>query len=47
MPLARLIFFEDPRELTDEQITEARSLGHLIEDDPPPPADPLDPAAPV
>ena len=34
MPLARLIFFEDPREFTDEQIEEARMLGHL-RDDPP------------
>ena len=42
MPLARLIFFEDPRELTEAQIEEARSLGHLIEDEPPAP-----PAAPA
>ena len=52
MPLARLIFFEDPRELTEAQIEEARALGHLREDPPPapvpaarPPAAP--PAAPA
>ena len=45
MPLARLIFFAEPRELTEEQITEARSLGHLIEDEPPAPPEPLAPAA--
>ena len=37
MPLVRLIFFEDPRELTDAQIEEARLLGHLVEDPPPAP----------
>lgn len=31
MPLAHLIFFPEPRELTDEQIEEARALGHLRE----------------
>ena len=29
MPLAHLIFFGEPRELTDEQYEEARALGHL------------------
>jgi hypothetical protein len=32
MPLVKLIFFEDPRELTEAQIEEARELGHLVED---------------
>ena len=34
MPLVHLIFFEDPRELTDEQVTEARLAGLLREDEP-------------
>jgi hypothetical protein len=34
MPLVHLIFFEDPRELTDEQVEEARIAGHLREDAP-------------
>ena len=47
MPLARLIFFADPRELTEEQIEEARALGHLIEDPPAPTSDgPRSPAPP-
>jgi hypothetical protein len=29
MPLAHLIFFPEPRELTEAQIEEARVLGHL------------------
>jgi hypothetical protein len=32
MPLAHLIFFPEPRELTEAQIEEARALGHLRED---------------
>ena len=36
MPLAHLIFFTEPRELTEAQIEEARALGHLREDPPPP-----------
>jgi len=34
MPPVHLIFFEDPRELTDEQVTEARLAGLLREDEP-------------
>jgi len=34
MPKVNLIFFEDPRELTDEQVTEARLAGLLREDEP-------------
>jgi hypothetical protein len=29
MPLTRLIFFPEPRELTDEQYAEALALGHV------------------
>lgn len=29
MPTAHLIFFPDPRELTDAEYEEAKSLGHL------------------
>lgn len=36
MPLAHLIFFTEPRELTDAQYEEARSLGHLRDPDAPP-----------
>jgi hypothetical protein len=34
MPLTRLIFFPEPRELTDEQYAEALALGHVREDVP-------------
>lgn len=33
MPLAHLIFFPEPRELTDAQYEEARAAGHLREPD--------------
>ena len=47
MPLVHLIFFEDPRELTDEQVTEARLAGLLREDEDAPEAvTPEPPAAP-
>jgi len=50
MPLVHLIFFEDPRELTDEQVTEARLAGLLREDEPagdaPEAVTPEPPAAP-
>ena len=50
MPLVHLIFFEDPRELTDEQVTEARLAGLLREDeaaeDAPEAVTPEPPAAP-
>jgi hypothetical protein len=39
VPLVKLIFFEDPRELTEAQIEEARELGHLVEDGEPTAAD--------
>jgi len=35
MPLTRLIFFPEPRELTDEQYAEALALGHVRRDDAP------------
>jgi hypothetical protein len=35
MPLAHLIFFGEPKELTDAQYEEARVLGHLRPDAPP------------
>jgi hypothetical protein len=35
MPLTRLIFFEEPRELTDEQYAEALALGHVRTEDAP------------
>ena len=47
MPLAHMIFFEEPREFTEAQIEEARSFGHLIEDEPPEPPGPLPPAPPL
>ena len=51
MPLVHLIFFEDPRELTDEQVTEARLAGLLREDTPaedaPEAVTPEPPAPPV
>ena len=34
MPLAHLIFFEDPRELTEAQIEEARQSGLLRDEGP-------------
>jgi hypothetical protein len=34
MPLTRLIFFAEPRELTDEQYAEALALGHVRQDAP-------------
>lgn len=37
MPFVHLIFFPEPRELTDEQVEEARAAGHLREPTPPPP----------
>jgi hypothetical protein len=40
MPLAHAKFFEEPREFTDEQITELRSGGLLREDAPAPPVTP-------
>ena len=50
MPPVHLIFFEDPRELTDEQVTEARLAGLLREDTPaedaPEAVTPEPPAAP-
>jgi len=51
MPPVHLIFFEDPRELTDEQVTEARLAGLLREDEPagdaPEAVTPEPPAPPV
>ena len=44
MPLVSLIFFPEPRELTDAQVEEARALGHLREDPPPAPAPAVKPA---
>jgi hypothetical protein len=35
MPLTRLIFFAEPRELTDEQYAEALALGHVRQDEAP------------
>jgi hypothetical protein len=34
MPLTHLIFFPEPRELTDEQYAEALALGHVRQDAP-------------
>lgn len=47
MPLVRLIFFPEPRELTDEQVEEARALGHLADDPPPAPPRPASAPAPA
>jgi len=46
MPLVHLIFFEDPRELTDEQVTESRLAGLLREDEDAPEAVTPEPPAP-
>ena len=46
MPPVHLIFFEDPRELTDEQVTEARLAGLLREDEDAPEAVTPEPPAP-
>ena len=34
MPLAHAVFFEEPREFTQDQIDELRTLGLLREDEP-------------
>jgi hypothetical protein len=34
MPLAHAVFFEEPREFTEEQIEELKTLGLLREDEP-------------
>jgi hypothetical protein len=50
MPLVNLIFFAEPRELTDAQVEEARTAGHLREDpaeDAPPVIEPPAAAATV
>jgi hypothetical protein len=43
MPLAHAVFFEEPREFTQEQIEELKTLGLLREDEP---AEVVDPPAP-
>jgi hypothetical protein len=45
MPLAHAVFFEEPREFTQEQIEELKTLGLLREDAPAEVADP--PVAPT